>query len=110
MKSVVPVRKIIFITLGAAMIAGAWWTVQRTFPGRGAGDAIREGGPASARTSPDSTAGEEAETIRLKAQKMVEDYADVRRKLQSGELTTLPPDLVPPPVPEPSVVEEPTAP
>ena len=90
MKSVVPVRKIIFITLGAAMIPAVWWTVQRTLPGRGEGEAVRATDQASARTSPGPTGGEQAEAIRRKAQKMFEDYADVRRKFQSGEITTLP--------------------
>ena len=41
------------------------------------------------------------EAISTRAAEKVKTYAEVRRKLRSGEITTLPADLAPPAIPQP---------
>lgn len=101
MKSPSLTAKLVLTAVCAAIFAGTFWMLHHAFSGGTAPDphvssATTGSGHASA---VDKAAQQAAQDISRRAEERASDYAEVRRRLQSGELTTLPADFAPPPVP-----------
>ena len=101
MKSPSLSAKLVLTAVCAAIFAGTFWMLHHTFSGGTPPDphvssAATDSGHASAA---DQAAQQAAQEFARRAEEKASDYAEVRRRLQSGELTTLPADLAPPPIP-----------
>ena len=102
-----PPRYIAAILLCGAFIFGLWYfqappTVSVTNPALPvAAVPPRQSSPpvSQAHTVAEPSKLASPEGISSRAAEKVKAYADVRRKLRSGEITTLPADLAPPPLP-----------
>ena len=104
-----PLRPLATIFLLSAFILGLWYfqippaaqKLNGVLPASAVAQS-QQPPPASQtliRAEPRNPASPEA--ISNRAAEKVKEYADVRRKLRSGEITTLPANLAPPAIPEP---------
>lgn len=110
-----PPRYLAAIFLCGAFIFGLWYfqspptapSINAVPPAPGTAQAPQPAPPAPVATKAEPSKLASAEAISGRAAEKAKDYAEVRRKLRSGEITTLPANLAPPAIPEP--VEPPLA-
>ena len=108
MKSLSRSAKVALSAVGTAIIAGTFWMLHHALSGQDGKsvDAHTAAAQTPVTSPPGAAARQASEEITRRAEQKVLDYSDVRRRLQNGELTTLPPDLAPPPLPvEPAPVQ-----
>lgn len=104
-----PPRHFAAILLLGSLVFGLWYlqsppTAPVLSPASPASSAMQRREPPPASQAPSKAElGKLAspDSISSRAAEKVKAYADVRRKLRSDEITTLPADLAPPPIPAP---------